>query len=237
MGMIASVTATLRQFHGKYVTTSMGGFVTSVNSSPLFRALIYDVLFLEDGSYGSYESQNIQGYLACLSIVTILCHVVGVVVFGFSTVEESDYKPSPDTEDARVANGNDSSLRESAERNAVMKNSITSGSRNDPVELTPKCSVIQILKSPRFTALVLGPLYYCVWNTLQLIIWIPCSHRFDCLSMKLCCRSWCLRLESSASHLRHLCRLNATRRSTYLVPLSGSRYASFVFLDINIQGR
>ena len=153
MGVIASVTATLRQFHGKYVATIMGGLITSVNSSPLFLTFIYDFLFLEDGSY---ESQNIRGYFLCLSIVTILCHMVGVVVFGFSTVDESDYKPFPDTEDARVANGNDSSLNESAERNALMENSINSGSRNETVESTPKCSVIQMLKSPRFTALVLG---------------------------------------------------------------------------------
>ena len=153
MAGLASVTATLRQFRGKFVATLMSGLLTSVNSGPLFLTLIYDVFFFRDGSY---ESQNIQGYFLCLSFATILCYAMAVVVFGLPTVGESDYIPIPDTEDARVANERAMNLSGTAERKGVMEDNITPGNLDEPVKLTSNCSAVQMLKSPRYAPLVSG---------------------------------------------------------------------------------
>ena len=153
MGAIAAAAAALRQFGRKYVATIMGGLQTSISSTQLFLTLIYDVLFLGDGSY---ENQNIQGYFLCISIATILSHVLGVVVFGLPSKDESDYIAFPDTEDTRVTNENDDISYTAAERNAAAEERITTRAQDESDKTSPNYSPIQMLKSPRYTPVVLA---------------------------------------------------------------------------------
>ena len=153
LSAITGVTATMRQFQGKYVATIMSGLITSVNSTALFLTLVYDVFFFKDGCY---ENQNIQGYFLCLSTATILCHTMGVVVFGLSTVDESHYIPFQDTEDASGSNGHDDILGATVERKTTFDNDMSHGTF-DKLDTTPHdYNPTDMLKSFRYAPLVLG---------------------------------------------------------------------------------
>ena len=153
MSVVSSVTATMRQFRGKYVATIVGGLISSTNSIPLLLTLIYDVFFLRDGSY---ENQNIQGFFFCLSVATILSHVMGTVVFGLPTAGTYDYMPLSHTENTRVPNIESINPVNDGERKPVLEDGMTRKTIHRPDQATPNYSPREMLQSPRYTILILG---------------------------------------------------------------------------------
>ena len=151
MSVTAAFTATMRQFRGHYVATVYGGLSTSTNGIPLLLTLIYDIFFLKDGSY---EHQDIQGYFLFLAIATIISHMMGVAVFGLPTVEESDYEPFQNTNDANNPNGNDFNINDIDERKPVTDDSTTYRTSGCPDSTAPNYSPTQMLKSPHYAPVV-----------------------------------------------------------------------------------
>ena len=165
------------------MATVVGGITSATNSIPLLLILIYDVFFLRDGSHAN---QNIQGYFLCLSIATIVIHVIGVVVFGLPTVDQSDYIPFGDTEHTRGSNGN-SNMTDTVEPRPVTELNLSQGICDNADTAPHDYSPAEMLKSPRYTPLVLGTGLLKKFNFLGLQLnenmsWKP---HIDLLSNKL----------------------------------------------------
>ena len=172
MSSMAATTATVRQFQGKSMATITGGLTSSTACFPLLLMTIYNVYFFRDGSY---VNQNIRGYFLCIFVATTVAHVIGVVVFGLPSVDNSDNKPFQYTENAKLSNGCDSKISYTDERKSVVEDSTTPASIDEPSLRTPNYTPVEMLKSPRYIPVVLasgllGSLKYLSVNNLNAML-------------------------------------------------------------------
>ena len=152
MSVLPAYTATMRQFPGTYIATIFSGLTSSVNSVPLLLTIIYDVFFFRDGSYAY---QNIQGYFLCLSIVTILSHAFGTIVFGLPTIEESQYLPLQN-DDGCDLREQDYSESGPDEQTHVLRNKMSEETRKGNQPTRPNYTPYEMIKSLSYTPLVLA---------------------------------------------------------------------------------
>lgn len=78
MGYIAAYSAANRQCSNQYVGTISVALSSAINLSPILLTTVYNIWFLRDGTY---QNQDIRGYMLFVSASLGIVHLFGCVVF------------------------------------------------------------------------------------------------------------------------------------------------------------